>query len=298
MALNVGIGIDGSKLSDMAQAFAAALVKRRGVKGDKLTAMHIVPQPDKLELVPDHLKPEKLEGDTKAFAAKEELELDWLDEVREKGMKTGEALCKLTVDAAVDFTCVGSWGRKDPDDPDHLGSTGSEPLKLMNCGCFVVKNTSRIPDDGPVRWLVSTDDSDYAIKAIKDTKSLMKEGDTLEVFFPTSGTVGMRTAGTEVDSFKARKAAKYEQMCDTFTFLLKESGDEVSDVIIKQVESSEADVLVIAHKGLTYSYQHSYAEAIEQVHLGSVATSLVRKAKCTVLITKGRVDGLKEGMWE
>ena len=63
----------------------------------------------------------------------------------------------------------------------YLGSTGSEPLKLMNCGCFVVKNTSRIPDDGPVRWLVSTDDSDYAIKAIKDTKSLMKEGDTLEV---------------------------------------------------------------------------------------------------------------------
>ena len=42
-AVNIGIGIDGSKLSDMAQAFAAALVKRRGVKGDKLTAMHIVP---------------------------------------------------------------------------------------------------------------------------------------------------------------------------------------------------------------------------------------------------------------
>lgn len=27
-----------------------------------------------------------------------------------------------------------------------------------------------------------------------------------------------------IETFKARKAAKYEQMCDEFTFLLKDSG--------------------------------------------------------------------------
>eukprot|EP01050_Picozoa_sp_SAG11_P059211 SAG11_NODE_38243_length_253_cov_0.668831_1_plen_36_part_01 len=31
------------------------------------------------------------------------------------------------------------------DDPLHLGSTGAEPLKMMACGCFVVKDGSTIP---------------------------------------------------------------------------------------------------------------------------------------------------------
>ena len=79
------------------------------------------------------------------FAASKEIDCKWLSEVREPQMKTGEALCKLVQDAACDFTAVGSYGRKDPDDPEHIGSTGSEPLKLMQGGCFVVKNTSKMP---------------------------------------------------------------------------------------------------------------------------------------------------------
>lgn len=33
-----------------------------------------------------------------------------------------------------------------------------------------------------MRWLVSTDDSDYSMKAIQEARSLMVEGDTLSIF--------------------------------------------------------------------------------------------------------------------
>ena len=185
---------------------------------------------------------------------------------------SADALCKLVQQAACDFTFVGSYGRKDPDDPDHVGSTGSEPLKLMNGGCFVVKNSSTMPSDEPMKWLVATDDSDYAMKAIKDTKSLMKEGDTLSVFMPTAGTVGMKTSGSTIDTFKARKTAKYEQMCDEFTFMLKDSGATVADVVLKHIEDKDIDVLVIAHKGLTYSYTAKPGDDADKISLGSTAT--------------------------
>lgn len=267
-----GVACDGSRLSGLAQDFAAGLILRRGAV-DSLTALHIKPRAEKLELVPDHLKPDKLEGDLEDFARHHELDIKWLAQEREPEMKTGEALCKLVQSAACDFTVVGSYGRKDPDDPEHIGSTGSEPLKLMSGGCFVVKNSSKMPTDEPMKWLVATDDSDFAMKAIKDTKSLMKEGDTLSIFMPTAGTVGMKTSGSEIETFKARKTAKYDQMCDEFTFMLKDSGVTVADVVLKHIENQDVDVLVIAHKGLTYSYTaKSGAEEEQKVQLGSTAT--------------------------
>jgi hypothetical protein len=62
---------------------------------------------------------------------------------------------QLVMESKVDFMSVGTFGRKDHDDDKHLGSTGAEPLKLMSCGCFVVKNTSVIPTDEPMTWLVA-----------------------------------------------------------------------------------------------------------------------------------------------
>lgn len=268
-----GVASDGSRLSRLAQDFAAGIVKRRSA-GDSLTALHVTPRPEKLKLVPDHLQPSKLEADMVEFAREQELDVKWVSEQREQEISTGDALCKLVQDTACDFTCVGSYGRKDPDDPDHIGSTGSEPLKLMNGGCFVVKHSSTMPTDEPMKWLVSTDDSDFAMKAIKDTKSLMKEGDTLSIFMPTAGTVGMRTSVASIDAFKARKAHKYGQICgeDNFTFMLKEAGVSVSDVVLKHAEDNEVDVLVIAHKGLTYSYTAAEGEETAKTELGSTAT--------------------------
>ena len=144
--------------------------------------------------------------------------------------------------------------------------------RLMHGGCFVVKNTSTVPSEKPMKWLVATDDSDYAMKAIKDTKSLMKDGDTLLVFMPTACTVGMKTSGSEIDTFKERKTRKYEQMCDEFTFLLKDSGVSVADTILKHIEDKDIDVLVIAHRGLTYSYTAKPGDKDAKVELGSTAT--------------------------
>jgi nucleotide-binding universal stress UspA family protein len=131
MALSFGVASDGSRLSQLAQEFAAGMIKRRGVD-DSLSALHITPRPEKLDLVPDHLKPSKLEADAVEFAREQDLDIKWVTQQREVGMSTGDALCKLVQDAGCDFTCVGSYGRKDPDDPDHIGSTGSEPLKYVS----------------------------------------------------------------------------------------------------------------------------------------------------------------------
>jgi nucleotide-binding universal stress UspA family protein len=131
MALSFGVASDGSRLSQLAQEFAAGMIKRRGVD-DSLSALHITPSPEKLDLVPDHLKPSKLEADVVEFAREQDLDIKWVTQQREVGMSTGDALCKLVQDAGCDFTCVGSYGRKDPDDPDHIGSTGSEPLKYVS----------------------------------------------------------------------------------------------------------------------------------------------------------------------
>ena len=130
MAVSFGVASDGSRLSKLAQEFAAGMIKRRGA-GDSLSALHITPRPEKLDLVPDHLKPSKLEADMAEFAREQDLDIKWVAQQREVDMSTGDALCKLVQDVGCDFTCVGSYGRKDPDDPDHIGSTGSEPLKYV-----------------------------------------------------------------------------------------------------------------------------------------------------------------------
>ena len=53
----------------------------------------------------------------------------------------------------------------------------------------------------------------------------------------------------------------------------------------------------VAGTGLTYSYTAKQGEGTK-LELGSTATGLVRGAQCTVLITKGAVNALAEGMYE
>ena len=60
-------------------------------------------------------------------------------------------------------------------------------------------------------------------------------------------------------------------MCDEFTFMLKDAGVSVADVVLKHIEDKEVDVLVIAHKGLTYSYTAKPGDA-DRIDLGSTAT--------------------------
>jgi nucleotide-binding universal stress UspA family protein len=54
--------------------------------------------------------------------------------------------------------------------------------------------------------------------------------------------------------------------------------DHVIDTIVKQVEATHADLLVIGSRDLTKS---------ERLHLGSVSESLLRHAPCSVLIVRG-----------
>ena len=55
--------------------------------------------------------------------------------------------------------------------------------------------------------------------------------------------------------------------------------------------------LHLADAGLTYSYTSKPGQQEERLDLGSTATDLVRGARCTVLITKGEVNGMAEGMY-
>lgn len=55
---------------------------------------------------------------------------------------------------------------------------------------------------------------------------------------------------------------------------------------------------MVAGAGLTYSYTAQQGAEASKLELGSTATGLVRGARCTVLITKGRVDAVAEGMYE
>jgi nucleotide-binding universal stress UspA family protein len=270
--VKVGVGFDGSKLSDDALRFAIELVKRRGVEEDSLLALHIAAPPSKKQLVPAHLASDKLKADVGTLAGEQQAAVEWFEEERVEGMATGEMLCKLVEDSGVEFVCVGTYGRKSHDGDHYLGQTGAQPLRLMGPGCFVVKNSSRMPSAEPMKWVMSSDDSDFAMKAIADTKDLMKEGDTLTVFLPTVGTVGMRTSGSSVDAFKARKEKKYSQMCDEFVFKLKDPGEAISDTILAFAKGADPDVLVVAHKGLTYSYTQDVAEEMDKVDLGSVST--------------------------
>ena len=84
--------------------------------------------------------------------------------------------------------------------------------RLVHSNVSVVKHSSALPTAEPMKWVVSSDDSDYSMKAIADTKALMSEGDTLTILFVTSGTVGMSKNGTAIDTFKLLKEKKYLQV--------------------------------------------------------------------------------------
>src|SRR5207344_2053088 len=55
--------------------------------------------------------------------------------------------------------------------------------------------------------------------------------------------------------------------------------DHVVDTIVKQVEATHTDLLVIGSRDLTKS---------ERLHLGSVSERLLRHAPCSILIARGR----------
>jgi nucleotide-binding universal stress UspA family protein len=291
-----GVCFDGSKLSQKALEYVTALVKRRGEAATTtvIKALHIAPRADRLDQVPDHLKPAKLADDIKHHGAESELQFDWMEEAREAGATTGEALCKLVAGANCEYVVAGSYGRKDPADEKHIGSTGSAPMRMMTSNVIVVKHSSALPTAEPMKWVVSSDDSDYSMKAIADTKALMSEGDTLTILFVTSGTVGMSKNGTAIDTFKLLKEKKYLQMCDEFKFILKAPGTAIDEIIMEYADAeAEAHVLVMAHKGLTYNYSMKQ-DAIE-APLGSVCTGVLRSSRLTVMITKGKIDAVKAG---
>ena len=66
-----GVCFDGSKLSQKALEYVTALVKRRGEAATTtaIKALHIAPRADRLDQVPDHLKPTKLADDIKHHGA-------------------------------------------------------------------------------------------------------------------------------------------------------------------------------------------------------------------------------------
>jgi len=169
-----------------------------------------------------------------------------------------------------------------------LGSISRRVAAISPCAVLVVKQ----PTPKLVRVILAVDDSKHSRAAARFLRTRI---------LPESATVTiLSSAESPVTDLAARYLSEAQlaeltrPVLDRATALVNALRDDfikdgypavtevrmnhVIDTIVKQVEASQADLLVIGSRELTRS---------ERLHLGSVSESLLRHAPCSVLIVRG-----------
>lgn len=169
-----------------------------------------------------------------------------------------------------------------------LGSISRQVASIARCSVFVVKQP--IPQLRQVTLAV--DDSKHSRAAARFLRSrLLPDSATTTVLSSAERPVTdlavrylSKTQVAELERPVLERATKLvaalrdEFLKEGFAVETDVQMDHVIDSIVKQVEATHADLLVIGSRDLTKS---------ERLHLGSVSESLLRHAPCSVLIVRG-----------
>lgn len=169
-----------------------------------------------------------------------------------------------------------------------LGSISRQVASITRCSVLVVKQ----PIQQLRRVTLAVDDSKHSRTAARFLRSrLLQDSATTTILSSAERPVTdlavrylSKAQVTELERPVLERATKLvttlrdEFLKEGFAVDTDVQMDHVIDTIVKQVEATHADLLVIGSRDLTKS---------ERLHLGSVSESLLRHAPCSVLIVRG-----------
>ncbi len=169
-----------------------------------------------------------------------------------------------------------------------LGSISRQVASIARCSVFVVKQ----PIPQLTRVVLAVDDSKHSRAAARFLRSriLPESARTtilssaerpvtdLAVRYLSKAQVAELERPVLERATRLVTALRDEFLKEGFAVDTDVQMDHVIDRIVKQVEATHADLLVIGSRDLTKS---------ERLHLGSVSESLLRHAPCSVLIVRG-----------
>ena len=169
-----------------------------------------------------------------------------------------------------------------------LGSISRQVASITRCSVLVVKQ----PIQQLRRVTLAVDDSKHSRTAARFLRSrLLPDSATttilssaerpvtdLAVRYLSKAQVAELERPVLERATRLVTALRDEFLKEGFAVDTDVQMDHVIDRIVKQVEATHADLLVIGSRDLTKS---------ERLHLGSVSESLLRHAPCSVLIVRG-----------
>eukprot|EP00884_Botryococcus_braunii_P020713 jgi/Botrbrau1/7325/Bobra.247_3s0020.1 len=266
----VGVGVDGSSVSDQALAVGNSLVSKD--RGDKLVMLHVADASKKY--LPQHLSPVNLHHHFAGRAAQLQVQAEWHQDEKGHTKSTCEALTRLAEFLKTDILVLGSFGRKG-EKLDMLGSTSDQSLRQCAAHICIVKSTS--PKlEGPKTWCFATDNSPAAHTAFAILLfRVVQKGDTVHVLHVTQNSSYTNSGELVLAPYRRMlETHKIEGRCVT---VHHDGNVTVSSAIIHAAEKLETDVLVVGISGFGHQ------------KLGSVSEDVVRMCRCTVLVLKGPV---------
>jgi nucleotide-binding universal stress UspA family protein len=169
-----------------------------------------------------------------------------------------------------------------------LGSISRQVASITRCSVLVVKQ----PIPQLRRVTLAVDDSKHSRTAARFLRShLLPDSATTTILSSAERPVTdlavrylSKAQVAELERPVVERATKLvatlrdEFLKEGFAVDTDVQMDHVIDTIVKQVEATHTDLLVIGSRDLTKS---------ERLHLGSVSESLLRHAPCSVLIVRG-----------
>ena len=169
-----------------------------------------------------------------------------------------------------------------------LGSISRQVASITRCSVLVVKQ----PIQQLRRVTLAVDDSKHSRTAARFLRSrLLPDSTTTTILSSAERPVTdlavrylSKAQVAELERLVVERATKLvttlrdEFLKEGFAVDTDVQMGHVIDRIVKQVEATHANLLVIGSRDLTKS---------EQLHLGSVSESLLRHAPCSVLIVRG-----------
>ncbi|WP_455378664.1 universal stress protein [Petrachloros mirabilis] len=169
-----------------------------------------------------------------------------------------------------------------------LGSVSRQVASMAPCSVFVAKDATTVIE----RVTLAVDDSKHSRAAARFLRSrVLPESATVTILSsvetPVSDLAAQYLSESQLAALTNPVMERARALVNAFRDDFIKEGysattqvhmDHVIDTIVKQVEATRADLLVIGSRRLTKS---------ERLHLGSVSESLLRHAPCSVLIVRG-----------
>ncbi|CAG9460265.1 unnamed protein product [Pedinophyceae sp. YPF-701] len=241
--LRVGVGIDGSELSE--KAFDVACRILHNERGDRLYAIHVAAHRSR---VPDPLhSAEHLQRSFERRAYHHRATMTFYAREKSGTDTTTGILSALAEELELDLLVVGAFGRKG-EKVEVLGSVADGALRKSNCTVVVVRTTSYDLENSSA-WTLAVDESKTSVHAFAAIVGrFAKKGDKITVMHASFNRDGGKVLAPFQHCLEHEFKGEYE--ADTEFCSMPYAGqNSVSAALMKFATDKQTDFLVMGISG-------------------------------------------------